>query len=79
MFIETPLERRGMNPAKDISLYHLYCSIIKQIRPDLVVTYTVKPNVYGGMACRKLRYHMPRTLPDLERQSNRAMHFEHLF
>lgn len=54
-FIETPLERRGMNPAKDISLYHLYCSIIKQIRPDLVVTYTVKPNVYGGMACRKLK------------------------
>lgn len=54
-FIETPLERRGMNPAKDISLYHLYCSIIKQARPDLVVTYTVKPNVYGGMACRKLK------------------------
>lgn len=54
-FIETPLERRGMNPAKDISLYHLYCSIIKQIRPDLAVTYTVKPNVYGGMACRKLK------------------------
>lgn len=54
-YIETPLERRGMNPAKDISLYHLYCSIIKQIRPDLVVTYTVKPNVYGGMACRKLK------------------------
>ena len=42
-----------MNPAKDISLYHLYCSIIKQIRPDLVVTYKVKPNAYGGMACRK--------------------------
>lgn len=54
-FIETPLERRGMNPAKDISLFHLYCSIMKKVCPDLVVTYTVKPNVYGGMACRKLK------------------------
>lgn len=54
-FIETPLERRGMNPAKDISLYHLYCSVIKKVCPDLAVTYTVKPNIYGGMACRKLK------------------------
>lgn len=54
-FVETPLERRGMNPAKDISLYHLYRSIIRDVKPDLVVTYTVKPNVYGGMACRMMK------------------------
>ena len=54
-FVETPFERRGMNPAKDISLYRLYRSIIRDVNPDLVVTYTVKPNVYGGMACRTLR------------------------
>lgn len=54
-FIETPMERRGMNPAKDISLYHLYQAIIRDIKPDLVVTYTVKPNIYGGMACRMLK------------------------
>lgn len=54
-FVETPLERRGMNPAKDISLYNLYRSIIRDVKPDLVVTYTVKPNVYGGMACRTMK------------------------
>lgn len=54
-YIETSLERRGRNPAKDIYLYSLYRSIIKRVRPDLVVTYTVKPNIYGGMACRKLK------------------------
>lgn len=54
-FIETPIERRGMNPLKDISLYRLYKIILKEIRPDLVITYTVKPNVYGGFACRMLK------------------------
>lgn len=54
-FLETPLDRRGMNPVKDVSLYHLYCSILKKLRPDLVVTYTVKPNIYGGLACRRLK------------------------
>ncbi len=54
-FLETPLERRGMNPAKDVSLYHLYCSILKKLRPDLVLTYTVKPNIYGGLACQRLK------------------------
>ena len=54
-FVETPLERRGMNPAKDISLYHLYCTILKKLHPDLVVTYTIKPNIYGGMACRRMK------------------------
>ena len=54
-YIETPMERRGMNPFKDIKLFKLYRRIIKQIKPDLAVTYTVKPNVYGGFACRLLK------------------------
>ena len=54
-FVETPMERRGTNPAKDISLYQLYRSIIREVKPDLVVTYTVKPNIYGGMACRMMK------------------------
>ncbi len=53
-FIDTPLERRGMNPLKDFSLYKLYISIIKDVNPDLVITYTIKPNIYGGMACKRL-------------------------
>ena len=54
-FIETPMERRGMNPVKDFSLYHMYCAILRDVKPNLVVTYTVKPNVYGGMACRMMK------------------------
>ncbi|MDO4294172.1 MAG: glycosyltransferase family 4 protein [Eubacteriales bacterium] len=49
---ETKMERRGMNPAKDARLLLFYCRLIRRIRPEAVLTYTIKPNVYGGVACR---------------------------
>lgn len=54
-FINTPLERRGTNVFKDYKLYKSYKKIIKNISPDLVITYTIKPNIYGGLACRRLK------------------------
>ena len=51
-FIDTPIERRGMNPIHDSKLFHQYRAILKEVKPDLVLTYTVKPNIYGGLACR---------------------------
>jgi len=50
-FIETPISRRGTNPITDIKLIKKYKNIIKEVKPDLVLTYTIKPNVYGGLAC----------------------------
>lgn len=49
---ETPFDRRGINPIKDLKLFLCYLKQLKAERPDLVITYTIKPNVYGGMACR---------------------------
>ena len=51
-FIDTPIERRGMNPIHDSKLFHQYRTILKEVKPDLVLTYTIKPNIYGGLACR---------------------------
>ena len=51
-FIDTALDRRGMNPLRDISLYKQYLKILKELKPDLVIAYTIKPNIYGGFACR---------------------------
>ena len=53
VFFETPIERRGTNPIKDLKLLTEYDRIIRKIRPDMVFTYTIKPNVYGGIACQK--------------------------
>lgn len=50
--IELPIDRRGMNPLHDGRLFRQYRAILKDIQPDLVLTYTIKPNIYGGLACR---------------------------
>lgn len=57
-YIEVELERRGKNPLKDIKLIRTYVSLLKKVKPDLVLTYTIKPTVYGGIACRlkRIRY-----------------------
>lgn len=48
------LDRHGTNPVKELKLISYYKKILKKIKPDIVFTYTIKPNVYGGMACTKL-------------------------
>ena len=54
-FFDTPMERRGINPVKDLDLFLRYIKLLRQQKPDLVITYTIKPNIYGGLACRLLR------------------------
>ena len=51
-FIDTPIDRRGINPATDLKLFSAYRRLLREIKPDLVVTYTIKPNIYGGISCR---------------------------
>ena len=50
--IETQIDRRGVNPVRDLALLKTYRRMLKQLKPDMVITYTVKPNVYGGFLCR---------------------------
>ena len=52
--VHTKISRRGMNPLRDLRLYVDYRQLLKKERPDIVLTYTIKPNIYGGYACRKL-------------------------
>src|SRR5699024_6282522 len=53
--IDLPLERRGLNPIKDINLFRQYYKIIKKENPTAVLSYTIKPNTYGGIVCRMLK------------------------
>lgn len=50
--IHTDINRRGMNPVQDMGLFKSYWKLLKQVKPDVVLTYTIKPNIYGGMCCR---------------------------
>lgn len=53
--VTTSINRRGVNPKQDIGLFVAYRKLIKQLKPDMVITYTIKPNIYGGFACRTLK------------------------
>lgn len=51
-FINISMERRGINPVKDFRLLFQYYKLLKTQNPELVITYTIKPNIYGGVICR---------------------------
>lgn len=53
--INTSFNRRGVNPLADLKLMLTYRKFIKELKPLAVLTYTIKPNVYGGMAARLCR------------------------
>ena len=46
--------RQGTNPVEDLKLFAQYLKILRKEKPDTVLSYNIKPNVYGGMACRLL-------------------------
>jgi len=52
--IETKIDRRGVNPASDIRLFLFYLNMFKEEKPDCVITYSIKPNIYASFACRCL-------------------------
>ncbi|WP_298067393.1 glycosyltransferase family 4 protein [uncultured Cetobacterium sp.] len=54
-YLETFVDRRGINPLKDLKLLKNYLNIIKIQDPDYVLTYTIKPNIYGSLASKLLR------------------------
>lgn len=51
--IETEIDRRSINPAKDMRLLKTYRAMLDELKPDLVITYSIKPNVYLGYCCKK--------------------------
>lgn len=53
--IEAKIARHGTNIIEEIKSLNYYKRIIKEIKPDVVLTYTIKPNIYGGMACSMLK------------------------
>lgn len=49
------INRHGKNPVQEIKLLWDLTEIIRKHRPEIVYTFTIKPNLYGAAACRLLR------------------------
>lgn len=54
-YVDTPMERRGMNPIQELKLLKQYKKLFREQKPDVILSYTIKPNVYGGMVAAKLK------------------------
>jgi Glycosyltransferase len=50
--VDIETNRHGTNPLSDFSLLMKFRKILLDGKPDLALTYNIKPNVYAGMACR---------------------------
>ena len=51
--VPTEIDRRGVNPVKDLKLIAFYRKMIPEVNPDIIFSYTIKPNVYGTMVTNK--------------------------
>lgn len=51
--IVTAIDRHGLNPYKDLKLIFFYKKLLSKINPDIIFSYTIKPNIYGCFASGK--------------------------
>ena len=50
IFHDITMDRHGMNPISELKLLLSYRRLFKEVKPDMVLGYTIKPNIYGAMA-----------------------------
>ena len=48
------MNSKGTNPIKDLGLTYNYFKLFKKLKPDCILSYTIKPNIYGNFAARLL-------------------------
>ena len=54
-YIPIEIDRRGTNPLKDIELIKTYKKIFNKIKPDLILSYTTKVDIYSGIVSSHLK------------------------
>lgn len=53
-FLPLPMDTKGTNPIQDLVYFLRLLRLLRQERPAVFLGYTIKPNIYGGLACRIL-------------------------
>jgi len=48
------IDNKGTNPIEDTKLLYQFYQLFKTIKPDMVLIYTIKPNIYGGIVSKIL-------------------------
>ncbi len=53
-WIELPFDNQSTNPIKESIQIKSFYTIYKHIKPDILLHYTIKPNIYGTLAAKLL-------------------------
>lgn len=53
-FVPLPMDIKGTSPIRDLAYLLRLLRVLRKYRPSVFLGYTVKPNIYGGLACRIL-------------------------
>lgn len=52
-YIQSSINRRGTNPIEEFKLIRAYYKIVREVNPDIILTYTIKPNIYGNYVANR--------------------------
>lgn len=53
-YYELKVDRHGLNPIKELGVFSFFRSVLKKEKPNIVFSFTIKPNLYLGISCRML-------------------------
>lgn len=63
-FRAIPFDRSGFNPILDLGVVRRLVGVLRELRPEVVLSYTIKPVIYGSLAARLVR--VPRVFSMIE-------------
>lgn len=52
VYHELQIDRRGINPVKDLGLICRFNHLMKTVKPDLIILHTIKPNIYASFVAK---------------------------
>ena len=54
-FVSLEMEKQGLNPLSESALFLRFRAELKRLRPDLVLSFTIKNNIFGALAAKSLK------------------------
>ncbi|HIN75944.1 MAG TPA: glycosyltransferase family 1 protein, partial [Rhodospirillales bacterium] len=51
-YLPFEIDNRGTHPGRDLLLFWRFILLLRREKPEILLTYTVKPNIFGSLAAR---------------------------
>jgi glycosyltransferase involved in cell wall biosynthesis len=64
-YLALPMDGNGQSPIQDILLFFRYLRLLRKVRPDVFLGYTIKPNIFGSVAAHLLGIPVINNIPGL--------------